>query len=67
VQDVLQNLQRENSGPGKALAAYFEMPSDQRLEWLVKAVLNARKLDTADWQSYRPVVLEATAQIEEGP
>src|SRR5215208_985754 len=66
VEDVLQILRREDSGPGKAFATYRQMPSDQRLEWLVKAVLNARKLDTADWQSYRPVVLEAATQIEEG-
>jgi len=63
---VLQDLQREASGPGKAFAAYLEVPSDQRLEWLVKAVLNVRNLDAGDWQSYRPVVLEAAARIEEG-
>jgi putative DNA primase/helicase len=66
VEDVLENLRREDSGPGKAFAVYLEMPSDQRLEWLVKAILNARKLDAADWQSYQPVVLEAAARIEEG-
>jgi hypothetical protein len=66
VEDVLQNIRREDSGPGKAFATYLDMPSDERLEWLVKAVLNARKLDTAGWQIYRPAVLEAAAQIEEG-
>lgn len=66
VEDVLQDLLRTDSGPGKAFATYLEMPSDQRLEWLVKAVLNARKLDTGEWLRYRPVVLEAAARIEEG-
>jgi P4 family phage/plasmid primase-like protien len=66
VEDVLQDLQREDSGPGKAFAAYLKMPSDERLEYLAKAVLHARKLGTAGWQSYRPAVLEAAARIEEG-
>jgi putative DNA primase/helicase len=66
VEDVLQELQRADLGPGKAFAYYLEVPSDQRVEWLVKAVLNARKLDPADWQRYRPVILEAAAQLEEG-
>jgi P4 family phage/plasmid primase-like protien len=66
VEDVLQNLRREDSGPGKAFATYRQMPSDQRLEWLVKAVLTARRLDAGDWQNYRPVVLDAAARIEEG-
>jgi putative DNA primase/helicase len=66
VDDVLQDLRRADSGPGKAFATYLEMPSDQRLEWLVKAVLTARKLGVGNWQSYRPVVLEAAARIEEG-
>src|SRR5829696_1980661 len=61
VEDVLQNLRREDSGPGKAFATYRQMPSDQRLEWLVKAVLTARRLDAGDWQNYRPVVLDAAA------
>jgi P4 family phage/plasmid primase-like protien len=66
VEAVLQDLRRENSGPGKAFAVYLEVPSDQRLEYLVKAVLNARQLDPADWHNYLPVVTEAAARIEEG-
>jgi len=66
VEDVLQDLQRANSGPSKAFATYLEVPSDQRLEYLVKAVLNARMLDTAGWCSYLPVITEAAARIEEG-
>jgi len=64
-EDVLRDLRRESSGPGKAFATYLEMPSNQRLEWLVKAVLAARNIDTEDWQRYEPVVLKAAAQIEE--
>jgi putative DNA primase/helicase len=65
VADVLQELRREDSGPPRAYSRYLEMPSDQRLEYLVKAVLVARKLDTAGWEQYKPVVLEASARLEE--
>jgi phage/plasmid-associated DNA primase len=66
VEDVLLALQSEGSGPSKMYSHYLEMPSDQRLEYLVKAVLNAEKLDNANWQRYLPVVLEASAQLEGG-
>jgi putative DNA primase/helicase len=65
VEDVLGELRREGSGPARAYSHYLEMPSDQRLGYLVKAVLVARKLGTAGWERYRPVVLEASAQLEE--
>ncbi len=64
VDDVLQALQSEGSGPAKVYSHYLEMPSDQRLEYLVKAVLNAEKIDNANWQRYSPVVLEASARLE---
>jgi hypothetical protein len=65
VEDVLQELRREGSGPARAYSHYLEVPSDQRLEYLVRAVLAARKLDPAAWDPYRPVVLEASARLEE--
>src|SRR5829696_1644179 len=60
--DVRGLLRRKNSGPARAYAVYLEMPSDQRLEYLVKAILHAKKLDTSEWERYRPVVLEASAR-----
>jgi len=63
VEDVLRTLRRQNSGPARALDHYHELPSDQRLEYLVKAVLVAKKIDTAGWERYRDVVEEA-ARLE---
>jgi putative DNA primase/helicase len=63
-EDVQRTLRVEGSGPARAYSRYLEMPSDQRLEHLVKAILYARKLDTAGWERYRPVVLEASAREE---
>jgi len=59
--DVRELLRRKDSGPARAYAVYLEMPSDQRLEYLVKAIVHAKKLDTSEWERYRPVVLEASA------
>jgi putative DNA primase/helicase len=61
VEDVRELLHRTDSGPARAYSVYLEIPSDQRLEYLVKAVLHAKKLDTSEWELYRPVVLEASA------
>jgi len=61
VEDVRELLHRKGSGPARAYLHYLEMLSDQRLEYLVKAVLRAKKLDTSEWELYRPVVLEASA------
>ena len=38
---------RAKSGPALALGTYLQKPSDQRLEWLTKAVLTALGRDTA--------------------
>jgi putative DNA primase/helicase len=62
VEDVLEMMRKEGSGPARAYSVYLDMPSDQRLEYLVKAILNARKIDAGEWERYRPVVLEASAQ-----
>jgi putative DNA primase/helicase len=60
-EDVRKLLRRTGSGPARAYSVYLEMPSDQRLEYLVRAILHAKKLDTSEWELYRPVVLEASA------
>jgi hypothetical protein len=62
VKEVQDLLCREDSGPGRAYSHYLSMPSDQRLERLVKAVLSAKKLETSEWESYQEVVLEASAR-----
>ena len=60
--DIRGLLRRKESGPGRAYSVYLQMPSDQRLEYLVKAILHAKKLDTSEWELYRPVVVEASAR-----
>ncbi len=66
VEDVLRELHKPDSGPAKTLAAYRGVPSDQRLEYLTKAVLVAKGMDTAEWQRFRDVVEEAAARLEGG-
>ncbi len=57
---VLAEFDLPRSGPAKALAHYQELPSDQRFEYLVKAVLVARGVkDTARWRKFAPIVEEA--------
>jgi len=61
VEDVRALIRRPDTGPGRAYSHYLGMPSDQRLEYLVKAILHAKKLGASDWERYRSVVLEASA------
>jgi putative DNA primase/helicase len=63
--EVKAEIARAGSGSARAYARYLEVPSDQRLEHLVKAVLYSKKIDGADWHRYSPVVLEASAELEE--
>jgi P4 family phage/plasmid primase-like protien len=64
VDEVQELLLRKGTGPARAYSHYLEMPNDQRLEYLVKAVLRAKKLDTSAWERYRAVVLEASARVD---
>jgi hypothetical protein len=60
---VLAEFDLPHSGPAKALAHYQELPSDQRFEYLVKAVLDARCVkDTARWRKFAPIVEEAVSE-----
>jgi hypothetical protein len=52
-------MRRAKSGPALALKAYLEKPCDQRLEWLTKAVLTVRGLDTANWRGIAAAVKAA--------
>jgi hypothetical protein len=57
---------RTLSGSALALAAYHrELLGDQHLEYLTKAVLVAKKRDTAEWQRYHAVVEEAATKLED--
>jgi hypothetical protein len=49
-------MRRSKSGPALALKAYLEKPNEQRLEWLTKAVLKVRGLDTANWRDIAAAV-----------
>src|SRR5215203_3280612 len=61
VEEVRALMRRAGTGPQRAYSHYIGMPSDQRLEYLVKAILHAKKLDSSEWERYRSVVLEASA------
>jgi len=52
-------MQRPKSGPALALKAYLEKPNEQRLEWLTKAVLRVRGLETANWRDMATAVKSA--------
>jgi hypothetical protein len=66
LEDVLRELRKPDSGPALALGHYLEIPSALRLEYLTKAVLVSKKIDTAEWDRYRDVVEEAAAELEGG-
>jgi hypothetical protein len=63
---MLRELRNPNSGPALALAAYHQLPGDQRHEYLTKAVLVTKKTDTAEWQRYHDVGEEAATKLEGG-
>ncbi len=53
---VLAELGRSGSGPAKAAAAYLEKPNHERLGYVVRAVLFARKMPADDWEHHAPAV-----------
>jgi hypothetical protein len=66
---VVEEMQRSNSGPAKALATYLDKPTDERLKWLVCAVLTAKGMDTGGWRRHAEAVKEAAgefANLEDG-
>jgi hypothetical protein len=56
---VGEEMRRSKSGPALALKTYLEKPNEQRLEWLAKAVLTVRGLDTANWRDIAAAVKAA--------
>ena len=64
VDEVQELLLRKGTGPARAYSHYLDIPSVQRLEYLVKAILYAKKLDTSALERYKAVVLEASARVD---
>jgi hypothetical protein len=58
---------RSKSGPALALGTYLEKPSDERLEWLTKAVLRELGRDTAGWKAHAAAVKEAAEESSNHP
>jgi hypothetical protein len=58
---------RSKSGPALALGTYLEKPTEERLEWLTKAVLTSRGMDTEGWEQHAGAVREATSDPASHP
>jgi len=65
--DVRAEIIRAKSGPALALGSYLEKPTEERLEWLTKAVLKIRGMDTADWRPHAGVVTAAAEDPSNHP
>lgn len=50
--EVARELGRAGSGPARALANWLEDPTPTRLEYLTKAVLHAKGMDSAIWEAH---------------
>ncbi len=64
---VASEIQRSNSGPAMALATYLDKPTDERLKWLVCAVLAAKGMDTGVWKLHAEPVKEAAGDPRNHP
>lgn len=60
-------MRRSKSGPALALKTYLEKPNEQRLEWLTKAILTVRGLDTANWRDIAAAVKAAAEDPAKHP
>jgi hypothetical protein len=58
---------RSKSGPALALGTYLEKPTEERLEWLTKAVLTSRGMDTEGWEQHAGAVREAASDPASHP
>jgi len=65
--DVAAETRRSKSGPALALATYLEKPSEERLEWLARAVLTVRGMDTADWRQHAEATKKAAGDPANHP
>jgi len=57
---VSEETRRSKSGPALALGTHLENPTQERLEWLTKAVLASRGMDTVGWKTHAGAVREAS-------
>ena len=64
VEEVLEELRTDGSGPQKTARTY--LAGETRLEYVARAVLFARGMDTEGWKEFAPVVEEALGSWE-GP
>lgn len=60
-------MRRSKSGPAKALKTYLDKPTTERLEWLTKAVLTARRMDPANWRESAAAVKTAAEDPKNHP
>jgi hypothetical protein len=67
VEVVTSETRRSKSGPALALGTYLEKPTEERLEWLTKAILTSRGMDTSGWERHAGTVREAAADPASHP
>ncbi|MBA3474387.1 MAG: AAA family ATPase [Rubrobacter sp.] len=67
VSEVAAEMSRSESGPALALGTYLEKPTEERLEWLTKAVLKVRGMDTTDWKRHAEAVRAAAEDPNNHP
>ncbi|MCA1729715.1 MAG: hypothetical protein LC751_09995, partial [Actinobacteria bacterium] len=67
VEEISAEVGRTGTGPALALKAYLEKPSSQRLEYLAKAVLVRKGLESADWQRCADAVKAAVGDPHNHP
>ena len=62
--DAKVEIQRKDSGPARAYAHHQELPSDQRFEYLVRAVMTARGMqETGRWRECAGAVQAAILEL----
>ncbi len=64
---IVEEMQRSNSGPAKALGTYLEKPNTERLGQLTRAVLYALRMDTESWKLHAGAVKEAAGDPRNHP
>jgi len=67
VEAVATETRRSKSGPALALGTYLEKPTPERMEWLTKAVLTSRRMDTSEWQQHAGAVKLAAEDANNHP
>ena len=63
VEKVVAELERSGSGPAMALETYRKKPGEERLMYLVKAVLHSRGMGLGEWERHRDTVRQAIEEV----